>query len=151
MQVETDVQIQPGSPQPDLSVAAGPLRVIVQPYIVKRGEEAFGLIRLWLDGELTERTVEVLSRIAVDLRRRGARRFLVDCARLHDIDAGGVRWLLDQLDTLRLWGGDLRMTNVSGKVRLLLDLMDVRRILSPEGEAEIALRQLALAEQPSKA
>ncbi len=151
MQLETDVQIQPGSPQPDLSVAVGPLRIIVQPYIVKRGEESFGLIRLWLDGELTERTIEVLSRISVDLRRRGARRFLVDAARLHDIDAGGVRWLLDQLDTLRLWGGDLRMTNVSGRVRLLLDLMDVRGILSPEGEAELALRQLALAPEAAQA
>lgn len=151
MSLEDLVQIQPGSPQPDLSVAAGPLRVIVQPYIVKRGEETFGLIRLWLDGELTERTLDVLSRICVDLRRRGARRFLVDAHRLTDIDAGGVRWLLDQLDTLRLWDGDLRMTNVSGKVRLLLDLMDVRRILAPEGEAEVALRQLALAPEPVQA
>ncbi len=151
MSLENDVQIQPGSPQPDLSVASGPLRIIVQPYIVRRGEESFGLIRLWLDGELTERTLDVMSRISVDLRRRGARRFLVDAHRLPDIDAGGVRWLLDQLDTLRLWDGDLRMTNVSGKVRLLLDLMDVRRVLAPEGDAEVALRQLALAPEPVEA
>lgn len=147
---ETDVQLQPGSPQPDLSVSTGRLRVVVQPYVVKRGEETFGLIRLWLDGELTVRTIEVLSRICVDLRRRGARRFLVDGTRLADIDAGGVRWLLDQLDILRLWDGDLRMVNVAGKVRLLLELMEVRAILAPEGKAELAMRQLALAPEAAQ-
>ena len=147
MQPYEDVQIEPGSPQPDLSTPTGPLRIIVQPYFVRRGNDSVGVIRLWLEGELTARTVGALSRTIMELRKRGARRFALDAGRLADLDAAGVCCLLDSVDALRLWEGDLRIINVLGKVRLLLDLMDVRRILSPEGEAEEHLRQLALAPQ----
>lgn len=148
MQSYDDVQIEPGSPQPDLSTPTGPLRIIVQPYFVRRGNDSVGVIRLWLDGALTLRTIDALSRTITELRKRGARRFALDAGRLADLDAAGVRYLLDAVDALRLWEGDLRILNVHGKVRLLLDLMEVRRLLSPEGEAEEQLRQLALAPQP---
>ncbi len=148
MQSYDDVQIEPGSPQPDLSTPTGPLRIIVQPYFVRRGNDSVGVIRLWLEGVLTARTVGTLANTVMDLRRRGARRFALDGGRLADLDAAGVGYLLDAVDALRLWEGDLRILNVHGKVRLLLDLMDVRTLLSPEGEAEEHLRQLALSPQP---
>lgn len=92
-----------------------------------------------LAGRLNMVTAPKLRDAVVKAVADGHARLVVDLSDVEFIDSSGLGALVSGLKTTRQAGGDLRIAAANEQVKLVLQLTNVERVLSPYDEVERAL------------
>jgi anti-anti-sigma factor len=77
---------------------------------------------------------ELVDRIVAELQR-GSREFVLDLARTVYLDAAALSTLVGLARQVREQGGDLRLVNPNGDIRLLLESVKPSALKIPQGES----------------
>jgi anti-anti-sigma factor len=100
------------------------------------GGSRTGLSVLHVEGPLRVPVNADLAHRVQALLRRGARRILLNLARVSDLDAAGVGELVHAYNMTSAMNGVLQIAHTRGRIRELLDRVGLLALLSADSEVE---------------
>ena len=100
-----------------------------------------GIAVLTLEGKLNMVSASHLREEVHSAVAAGNTRIAIDLTAVDFIDSSGLGALINGLKTTRQAGGDLRITNPSEQVKLVLELTNINRVLRDYSNAETAFSE----------
>jgi anti-sigma B factor antagonist len=97
-----------------------------------------GVVILRLEGRLNMVTAPAMREAVRSIIESGRTRVAVDLAGVDFLDSSGLGALLSGRKTARNAGGDLRIAAATEQVRLVLNLTNLERVLTPFGSVDEA-------------
>src|SRR6185295_6255205 len=99
-------------------------------------------VKVALDGSIDPKTVTKFRDDLMALHAKGARRFLIDCARLTYVNSSGLASLLNLAGTVKPKGGAVALAALDNKIHVIFKMMGILELFQFFPTYKDALRDL---------